>query len=58
MFGAWIYLAHCYGRIGDERRFSEAMGKIKSIPPSNPEDIFGAAELFDRVDKKRALDDF
>jgi len=54
--GAWIQLAHCYGRMGDGHRFSEALKKVISIPPSNPDDIFDSAELFDRVDQKRAVE--
>jgi tetratricopeptide (TPR) repeat protein len=53
---AWIRLAHCYGRVGDGNRFAEAMKKVMSIKPSDPDDVFDMAELYERVDKPRALE--
>lgn len=54
LFG-WLKLAECYRAFGKEEKFQEAVGKVLSLPPKDPYEIFFVAKVMEDVDKERAI---
>lgn len=52
---AWLCLACCYLKTGEEAKLHNAIHKAHELPPRDPQEIFMIAEVMERVDKEQAI---